>query len=519
MGLNKLEDNWDLVVLGGGITGAGVFREATRMGLKVLLVEQKDFAWGASSRSSKMVHGGLRYLKQGKFLLTRDAIKQRDRLMVEGSGLVNPLRVAMPIYRKSGPGKWIMELGLFLYDLLAWKRQYKFFKSNLFKREVPSINQDDLQGGFEFFDAQTDDARLVLRLIYDSVSAGGTALNYTKAKEILRDEAGQVTGVLLEDSETGETRTVQAAKTINATGSWVEKLHPSPTKQHIRPLRGSHLIFPANKIPVDRCVGFVNPEDNRPVFVYPWEGAVLVGTTDLDHGEDLVNEPHVSGKEVKYIMRFLKTAFPESDIRVKDCIASISGIRPVLSSDDSEDPSKESREHVIWEKQGLVTVTGGKLTTFRTLAWDALKASMPEIVKKHESCRREPIFSGGNGRFDSLENRGVSEEMWTRLYGRYGESAYQLVAQADQKDLTLIEGTNTLWAEIPYAAKYEQIHHLSDLLLRRVRIGLLIPEGGKKYMKRIRSMCAAALPWDAKRWDLEIKDYMALWKRSYSIPR
>ena len=225
-----LETNWDVIVIGGGITGAGIFREAVRAGLKTLLLEQKDFAWGTSSRSSKLVHGGLRYLKEGRFFLTRDAVRERQRLLTEARGLVTPMGFLVPVYKDRGPGRWTLEAGLSIYDLIAKRRQHSYLDIDEFIRRVPNIDRKGLTGGFQFFDAQVDDARLVLRLIFEGLAAGGAARNYTRVAAVGRDAAGRVSGVTVEDVHSHQTRTLSATVVINATGCWAEALHPSPQK-------------------------------------------------------------------------------------------------------------------------------------------------------------------------------------------------------------------------------------------------------------------------------------------------
>jgi len=202
MQMKNLQENWDLVVIGGGITGAGVFREATRMGLKVLLVERMDFAWGTSSRSTKLVHGGLRYLKDGHPLLTKTSVEERERMLKEAPGLVEQVGFLMPVYRGISPGKWSLDIGLILYDLMAREKQHRFYDTKEFSTLTPHLKRKGLAGGFFFFDAQTDDARLVLRLINEAIASSGCALNYTAAREILRNGDGRVTGIVIEDTET-----------------------------------------------------------------------------------------------------------------------------------------------------------------------------------------------------------------------------------------------------------------------------------------------------------------------------
>jgi glycerol-3-phosphate dehydrogenase len=486
------------------------------MGLHVLLVEQKDFAWGTSSRSSKLVHGGLRYLKEGKFLLTKIAVEERERLLKEAPGLVESLEFLLPVYADQRPGKRTLKIGLSIYDIMARERQHRFYDAAEFARRIPIISREELTGGFCYLDAQVDDSRLVLRLINESLAEGSSALNYTAVTKIIRDAESEVVGVDVEDTETHDTRTFYTRAVINATGCWAENLHPSPEpNRHLRPLRGSHLVFPAQVLPVFQGVGFNHPLDKRWVFIVPWEGAVIVGTTDLDHKEDLSVEPKITEAEVSYIMKGLHTIFPSLDISLADCVSAFAGVRPVLS-EGKQPPSAESREHVVWVDKGLVTVTGGKLTTFRRLALDALKTAKPYLPPVKLPDRANPIFCEVPEK--PAKEFGLSDQIWRRLYGRYGKSADTLIQMSAPEDLALIPGTHTLWAELPFAAQSEHIRHLDDLLLRRVRIGLLTSQGGKSYLKRIRALCKNALPWDRRRWRKEIKRYRELWIDAHALP-
>jgi len=516
MNLKEIPDKWDLIIIGGGITGAGIFREAARMGITVILIEQRDFAWGTSSRSSKLVHGGLRYLKEGHFRMTKIAVEERERLLKEAPGLVESLGFLLPIYEDQRPGKRTMQVGLSLYDIMARERQHHYYDGETFKQMLPHINSNGLKGGFEFLDAQVDDSRLVLRLINEAVASGASALNYTAVKRIKRNDEGQVVGVKVEDVETHETKKITSPVVINATGSWAEKLHPSPEpRRHLRPLRGSHLVFPAEVLPLTKGFSFIHPADNRAVFVVPWEGAVLVGTTDLDHAENLSVEPKITEEEVFYLMQGIQAMFPPLNISLNDCLCAFAGIRPVLSEGKLK-PSEESREHVVWIKDGLITVTGGKLTTFRRLAIDALKAAKPYLPKTATINRKAPAFEEVPEK--PLLGYGLTPQIWRRLYGRYGMAAEALVRKAKHRDLSIIPGTHTLWAELPYVAQNEQIRHLTDLLLRRVRIGLLTPEGGKAYLKRIKKSCNKVLPWDRQRWKEETRTYLDHWLHAHALP-
>ncbi len=514
--MEQLPDTCDLLIIGGGVTGAGIFHEAARLGLKSVLVERHDFAWGTSSRSSKLIHGGLRYLKEGHFLLTRDAVKERERLLSEAPGLVTPIAFLVPVYKGRGPGRWTLEAGLSIYDLLAQKRQHRFLEADALVAQVPFIEREALNGGYEFWDAQVDDARLVLRLIAEGKAAGGTARNYTTAVTVNRDELGVVTGATLQDSETGETRSIETRAVINATGCWAEALHPQPQKKkRLRPLRGSHLIFPTQALPVHQAVSFIHPQDQRAIFAIPWEGVVLVGTTDLDHDEDLNIEPTISKEEADYLIDGVRTLFPSLGISIRQCIASLAGLRPVISSGGNRSPSEESREHDVWEESGLVTIAGGKLTTYRRVALDALKVAQPYLPEMAKPSADTGGFDGGEIPPPEIA---IEASAWQRLCGRYGRNACTLVEKADLEDLKPIPGTRTLWAELPYAAANESVRHLPDLLLRRVRIGLLLPEGGKAHLARIGKLCRPALGWDLRRWHRETLAYMDHWHRTHGFP-
>jgi len=513
----KTEKNYDLVIIGGGITGAGILRLASRMGLKVLLAEKNDFAWGTSSKSSKLVHGGLRYLKQGQIHLTWESVREREKLMAQAPGLVDPIDFLMPIIEGKGPGRSTLSAGLTLYDLMAGQVTHTYHKKEVFSGMMPHMTNTDLKGGFRFMDAQTDDARLVLRLINEAVAEGASAINYTAVEKVRRDSTGAVSGVVLKDSETGEETIVNCAAVINATGSWAESIHPSPKqKLHLRPLRGSHLVIPAPRLPIHQAVTLIHPDDDRPLFVIPWEGAVILGTTDIDHGEEISKEAVMSREEAEYMMTCLNAYFPSASLTLSDCISSFAGIRPVLSKKD-RDPSKESREHVVWIDKGLVTVTGGKMTTFRVLAIDAISAVRPWLPSAPRIPSRLPAFDPVIP--ESHRSSGLLAGVIRRLYGRYGALASQLIDRADPKDLSFIPGTMTLWAELPFVAETEQVRHLSDILLRRVRAGIVLPDGGREYLDRIQALCEPHLDWDSEKWKKERQDYMDHWQWAYSPVR
>ncbi|WDP92494.1 MAG: glycerol-3-phosphate dehydrogenase/oxidase [Desulfobacter sp.] len=510
MKFQDLRPAYEVVVVGGGVTGAGAFLQATAMGLRTLLVEAADFAWGTSSRSSKMVHGGLRYLKEGKFLLTRSAVKERERLLALYPGLVNPLEFIMPVYAHMGPSERAVKAGLSIYSAMAGTRQHRHFNREAALGAIPGLRTQGLNAAVGFRDAQVDDARLVLRLIFDGCEAGGHALNYTKAVAIGRDGQGRVRSLSLKERDTGREKEIQTPVVINATGPHAEILHASPAKGlHIRPLRGSHLIFPGKLFPLTRVISFAHPRDSRPVFLFPWEGSLVLGTTDVDFNGDLDQDPAITPEESDYLLEGLDFILPDLGLNLDDALASIAGVRPVLSK-GKKSASGESREHVVWKDKGLVTVTGGKLTTFSLLARDALKAAAAYLpgngrIKK---CRC-PDFAAG------LPEAGVGNGA-LRLRGRHGNRAGRLWKLLTRENSRPVGQTATLWAELEFSAGFEQVRRLEDLMLRRTRIGLLLPRGGMDIMDDIRARVCPYLGWDHSRWEKEIRDYRALWKRAYA---
>ena len=515
----RLSERWDLLVIGGGITGAGILREATRLGLKALLVEQRDFAWGTSSRSSKLVHGGLRYLKEGRLGLTLASVQERQRLLEEGPGLIDPLGFLLATYEGDSPGRHAYRAGLSVYDLLALQWTHRFYSAADFQMLAPHITRQGLQGGFGYGDAQTDDARLTLRVIQEAVRAGGLALNYARADALLRDGLPQqVTGVVLRDLSAPGDRTaeVRARIVVNATGAWAGRLqHAAGPSLPLRPLRGSHLIFPADRLPVAQAHSFLHPIDSRPVFVVPWEGAALVGTTDVDHGEALDEEPRVSPEEVSYLMAAVDAQYPSLGLTLDDVVSTFAGVRPVLGSGKA-DPSKESRDHIIRDDAGLVTVTGGKLTTFRRVALDVLDVVRSRLTDLPQPDRRTPVLDPVDVSWAGAD--GLSPVLRRRLLGRYGADVPALVAAARPGELTCVPGSQTLWAELRWAARAEAVVRLDDLLLRRTRLGLLQPKGGAALLPALRGICQEELGWDDARWAAEADAYRATWRRCYSLP-
>jgi glycerol-3-phosphate dehydrogenase len=506
---------WDMIIIGGGITGAGILREASRVGLRTLLVEQRDFAWGTSSRSSKLVHGGLRYLKEGKLVLTRDSVRGRQQLLHDGPGLIDPLGFLLTIYKGDNPGRWTYAMGLTVYDLLALRWDHEYYSPQDFRLLAPHLSQDDLQGGFRFGDAATDDARLTFRIIREAVADGATAINYVKADRLIMDQ-DDVKGVVLKDILTGAHVESFSRVVINAAGVWTDVLRKQVGgSSHIRPLRGSHLIFPSWRLPVAQAVSFLHPFDHRPVFIFPWESVTLVGTTDVDHSDPLDEEPNISPNEAAYLMAAVDFQFPSLCLNLEDVLSTYAGIRPIISS-GKLDPSAESRDHCIWEEHGLYSVTGGKLTTFRLIALDVLKAVRNRLTDMPEPGQDTPVLNQIDQQLPGCSD--LRDACRRRLLGRYGADALEVVNIAQPGEMEPIPGTDTLWVELRWATRSEAVCHLDDLLLRRTRLGIILPSGAASILPVVKQICQAELHWNDNQWQQEVSAYQLIISQCYSLP-
>ena len=528
------QEPWDMLIIGGGITGAGIAREAARRGLKVLLVEQKDFAWGTSSRSSKMVHGGLRYIASGDYKTTLLSVRERERLLNEAGGLVNEMHYIMPHYKGKFPPPWIFNTLLRIYDKIAGKRYFRYFKKDAFLPFNPGIKQDKLLGASQFSDAVTDDSRLVMRVLDEAVDDGACVINYLKAETLIKNEQGLVVGATLLDTSTSQrtdSYAVYAKVVVSATGAWAENLRLQAMNlsqetfhSQIRPSRGSHLVVSQQRLPIQQAYTLLHPVDKRALFVFPWENRTVIGTTDLDHPPVDEQEVGITNEEVDYLLEAMNGLFDHAQLSRDDVISTWAGVRPLIS--EGEDgkrvsPSKEKRDHSVWLDHNLVTVSGGKLTTFRLIALDVLKICQQVLPMADLPDSEAPVFSPVN--YDAASLAKLSElpaSLQLRLPGFYGLKLDKLLELIDPTALSYVADSNTLWAEVRFAARYEQVIHLDDLLLRRTRLGLILPKGAMSdpLIASFKLICQQELGWDDPQWQQELERYQALWQRYYHLP-
>jgi len=561
-----VQSQWDLIIIGGGITGAGIFKLASQLGLKTLLVEQKDFAWGSSSRSSKMVHGGLRYIAQGQVKLTIESVQEREKLLKQAPHLVTQESFVMGHYQKQFPWPWIFNSLLWVYHLFTKNNDDNFSQNqhyaqtpvkvpqqnkqgyvplsiNDLRYMVPAANTKNSLGATQFNDALTDDARLVLRLIQEGQQHGGTAINYCKVEHYLFDdiEKDKVVGVCAHPEASQQNTypkedkarlNLSAKVVINATGAWAGKLKVNKVNTaqftdkassaiKIRPLRGSHIIVPSWRLPVASVVVILHPQDKRPVQVFPWQNVTVIGTTDVEHKQGLNDEANISQDELTYLLAAVDFQFPHCYLKHDDIISTYAGIRPVVGSNSLISPSKEKRDHSVWQQKGVVTIAGGKLTTFNVIAKQVLTLLSAELNLTHTDFSL-PVFD--LPQFDDnlinkvTKNIKLSDHHYQHLLACYGALTLEFLEKSVKKQLTQISYSRHLWAELVWAVEHEQVQHLDDLLLRRTRLGNVLPQGAIAILDTVKTLCITLLQWSESRWDFEVQRYKRLWKDNYSLP-
>ena len=493
--LAELQSRYDLIVIGGGITGAGILVEAARAGIAALLLEQHDFASGTSSGSSKLVHGGLRYLKTGQWRLTLESVRERKRLLNEAPDLVEKQPFLMPIYRGRKPGKLAMSVGLWLYDRMAGEAASRWVDAKEALALEPHLARDGLLGAMLYEDARTNDSRLVMSLNAEACNGGATARNYTRVAA-LRAAGGRVNGVTIGDG--GAQRDIGAGVVIDATGAAAGRLQGDPRLQtsgaggkapKLRPLRGSHFIFAHDKLPVQNAVSWMHPRDGRPIFAYPWEGVTLYGTTDVDHDAADDAPPRMSAQESDYLIEGLRRQFPDLPLGASDALSSFSAVRPVVAGGRAA-PSDESREAALWSAPGLVGVTGGKLTTFRLTARQALRAAAQQHKGFAPTELDATLFRAPTSTAMRTQTRSVEE--------------------------ISLAGTKYSLMKLRHACRHEQVVRLDDLMLRRSRLGLITPYGGRALLEKIRPVACEELRWDEARWREDEQRYVDLWARDHA---
>lgn len=518
----------DLLVIGGGITGVGVALDAAARGLRVGIVEAEDWSDGTSSRSSKLVHGGLRYLQMLDFALVHEALTERDLLLSElAPHLVQPVSFLFPLERKVWQRAYI-GAGVALYDALASLSKrgrampfHRHVSHSGMRRLFPDLRPDAAVGAVRYWDAAVDDSRLVLSVLRTAVEHGALAASRTRVSQLLRD-GERVIGALLEDVETGEVREVQARHVISATGVWTEETEAlADAKNGLKVLasKGVHLVVPRERIRGE--VGIILQTEKSVLFIIPWSRYWIIGTTDTPWAGGL-RSPAASAADVEYVLERANSVLADPLTR-DDIVGVFAGLRPLLQphASDGSSSAKVSREHTVAEAApGLTVIAGGKLTTYRVMAADAVDFALrDELGVPASTTDRLPLVGAGDltrarGRMSELMDRyGWSRQMADHLLHRYGDLIDELVALIEaQPDLArpLRQAPAYLRAEIAYAATHEGVLHLTDVMLHRTRLAYEMADGGTGALAEITAIVAPLLDWSPSRCALEGDAYVAL---------
>ena len=490
---------FDMVVIGGGITGAGVALDAATRGFSVALVERDDFACGTSSRSSKMVHGGLRYLQNFDLGLVREALLERQLMVRLAPHLVKPLPFLVPAFEGARRDRRI-GVGLNMYDVMSlsgprarrraareaalegaehWSPdRHRTIDGDEVLELIPALAGRDPSSAYLFYDCQTDDSRLVLTVLGEAERFGAVCVNGASVVDLL-EERGRAAGVVCEEQESGERFAVAAANVVNATGVWADRIRPEELLGEedvpvIRPSRGTHVLLDRERLPMN-AAAVLPAGEQRTIFALPWLGQTLVGTTDIDY-EGSLEHPEVSDADVRYLLEAVNSFF-ETDFGPGDLAGAYAGVRPLISAADPKKSVDISRKAELYEtSSGMVTITGGKLTTWRRMA----KMVVDRIVEREfreAPCRTHEIPLGHPVEVAELPDvPQVTERSRTHLADRYGlfaESVLKLCAADSDLARPIVDGLPDLLAEVVVAARHEQARTVADVLLRRTRLGLL----------------------------------------------
>ncbi len=514
---NMQGEEFDVLVIGGGITGAGIVLDASSRGMKTALVEMQDFAAGTSSRSSKLIHGGLRYLKNFEVKVVSEVGRERAIVYENGPHVTTPEWMIMPIFKDSPFGIFMTSIGLALYDFLAGVKKSER-KSMLNKDEIlqiePKFKKDGLLGGGRFVEYRSDDARLTIEVLKEAVCQGATVLNYTKAHDFIYQD-GKVTGVHAVDQINGQEYTIRAKKIINAAGPWVDIVREKDHSLHDKKLhltKGIHLVFEQSVFPLKQAVYFDTP-DGRMVLIIPRDEKTYVGTTDTAYNGDLTH-PRMETSERDYLLEAIAFIFPELQLTQSDIISSWAGIRPLIHEADKGE-SEISRKDEIWESQsGLVTIAGGKLTGYRKMAEKIVNVLAKKLQKEQgktfSPCQTKhmPISGGhvgGSQNFQAFINNkinigiamGLHKEQADSLVHKYGsniDKIYELITN-NKKEAASYGLPVDIYAQVLYAITDEFAYTPIDFFLRRTEALLFDPEWGKKWKIPVMNVMSEKLDW------------------------
>ena len=517
------DEEFDLAVIGAGINGAAVARDASMRGLKVALIERGDFAGATSSRSSKLIHGGFRYLPQGQFKLVYEALRERERLRHKTAPhLVHPIQFLFPVYRKRGFNRFTMAMGLTLYDLFA-RMPFKEWHSSLNASEVretePALSREGLTGGAMYFDAWADDARVTFENVLDADLHGAAVANYA-AVESFNVTDGKIVSASVRDLIGGGVGEIRAKKFLNAAGPWVDEIRrmdDPAAKPCVRLTKGVHLVFARTVLPVRESIVLAD-ERGRIVFVMPHDRYVLVGTTDTDFaGEPASVRTEIA--DVEYLIAVLAESLPGIKLTSADVATSFAGLR-ALVKEDKEAPSSVPREEVILESpSGLITVAGGKFTTHRAIAQKLVDRVMRSLGRAVGVCPtlETPLpgaraladgdSSGGSATISMRSIPATSAEILKARYGTRAPIVARIAARRPELAEPLSRNCPAIGAEVVNAVSNEMAHSVGDFLIRRTSLSWRAPVEAEAGAAAVARIMAAELGWDRAREQAEVASF------------
>ena len=516
-------DNFDILVIGGGINGVGIALDAASRGLRVALVEEKDFASGTSSRSSKLIHGGLRYLEQYDFKLVREALQERELMITTiAPHLVQPVSFIYPLQEKFKERTYV-GAGMALYDALrGFKRALPWHK-HISQKELseiaPSLRLDLITGGYKYFDAQVDDARHTMMIARTAAKYGAVITTRTRVEEVKRD-GKRVIGAIVRDLENETLIEVKAKVTVMAAGVWTDQLYQDfgiKAGYEVRMSKGAHIVVPGSAI--RSKTGVIIKTDISVLFIIPWGEKWIVGTTDTDYEAD-PNTPIATRNDVNYIINQANRVL-EPKLNQSQVIGVFAGLRPLISTNEDSKTTDLSREHVVDHPvPGFVSIAGGKYTTYRVMAEDAIDAAVVDLKRlTPDSCTESLAIVGADG-YSVLKNQkaaiaksyGISEATFEHLLNRYGSLFVEVLeaAKSDEKlALPLSTQLPYIGAEILYAVTHEGALSVSDVMNRRTRINFEAQDQGRSILDTVAEIMAKPLGWSKADMKKSISEYIS----------
>ncbi len=525
----------DLLVIGGGITGAGIARDAAMRGLRTILVDQHDLGFGTSSRSSRLIHGGLRYLEEGDLKLVFEALRERKVLLTTAPHLVRPLPFIFPVHQGDRVPLWKLWAGIWLYDLLAAFRNVRWHRllgKRSLLREEPMLRERGLVGGVRYYDAQCDDARLVLATARAAIRHGALVANYVAVDDLIRPD-GRIQGARVRDTLDGSTATVHAQVVVNATGPWcdrVRRLEDPTAPPLLRPTKGVHVMVRRERLGNAAAVTLTSPIDGRVMFVLPWGDFSYIGTTDTDTTEG-PEEVRATPADIVYLLRSANAAFPNARLTEEDVVATWAGLRPLIAPDAFVGASQVPREHLIRRGPGgMLTIAGGKLTTYRTMAAE-LVDHVTELLHEYDGRARpprpptdqEPLPGGEVADLEPLGQPGLELGLFVetidfvlRCHGTECAAVFNLVRERRELGRPLAPGFPAIEAQVVHAVRRELAQRVEDVLVRRLPAWYEAPDHGLGAARRTAELMGEELGWDPVRIGEEAERYRALAARDLS---